>query len=72
MLVHKIVMHFSIQQLTAQRLKFQHKICFKDDNQHLRGKSTPTLAITGRLFRDGKQLRLYKNCNKFDLDEILS
>ena len=70
MLVHKIVMHFSIQQLTAQRLKFQHKICFKDDNQHLRGKSTPTLAITGRLFRDGKQLRLYKNCNKFFIQSI--
>jgi hypothetical protein len=71
MLVHKFFFNFSIQQLTAQRLKFQHKICFKTDRSHLRLKTTPTLALTNRFFRDGKALRLYKNCNKFYLENVL-
>jgi hypothetical protein len=71
MLVHKFFFNFSIQQLTAQRVKFQHKICFKTDRSHLRLKTTPTLALTNRFFRDGKALRLYKNCNKFYLENVL-
>lgn len=71
MFVHKSLFTFSIQQLTSQRVKFQHKICFKLDRQSLRLKTTPTLALTTRFFRDGKLLRLYKNCNKFFLENIL-
>jgi hypothetical protein len=64
-------MKFSIQQLVGQRLKFQHKICYKNEKEELRGKSTPTIALTSRLFRDGKNLQLYKNCNKFFILRLL-
>ena len=56
--------NFSIQQLAKQRLKFQHKICFRDTNDHLRLKSLPSNAIATRLFRDGNFLRLYKQSQK--------
>lgn len=55
---------FSVQQLGSQRVKFQQKICFRSDRQNLRLKTTPTVAVSARLFRDGNFLRLYKNCQK--------
>lgn len=63
---------FSVQQLLTQRFKFQHKICYRSDRSELRGKSTPTIALSSRLFRDGRSLSIYKNCNKFFLQTILS
>ena len=71
MLVQINTMKFSIQQLVTQRSKFQHKICYKSDRLELRGKSTPSLSLASRLFRDGKNLRLYKNCNKFFIEKLL-
>lgn len=71
MLVHILRMNFSVQQLVAQRFKFQHKICYKNSLIELRGKSTPTIALTSRLFRDGKNLQLYKKCNKFFIQKLL-
>ena len=41
------------------------------DLSDLRGKSTPTIALVSRLFRDGKSLQLYKNCNKFFIQKLL-
>lgn len=54
--------NFSVYQLAKQRLKFQHKICFREVTTHLRLKSSPTSSLTSRLFRDGNYLRLYKKC----------
>lgn len=71
MLVLKLKYFFSIQQLITQRSKFQHKICYKGDRFALRAKSTPTLSVVSRIFRDGKNLSLYKNCNKFFIKIIL-
>lgn len=64
MYAHSLKYSFSVQQLGKQRLKFQHKICFKPTLSHLRLKTTPTTAIAGRLFRDGNFLRLYKNTQR--------
>ena len=72
MLVHNYIYNFSIQQLLNQRVKFQHKICYKTNLLQLRLKSTPTQALTNRLFRDGKFLKLYKNCNNFYLKNVLT
>lgn len=72
MLVQKIFYKFSTQQLINQRVKFQHKICYKENLLNLKLKSTPTSAISSRLFRDGKNLKLYKNCNKFFIKTILN
>ena len=58
--LHKLIFKFSVQQLGNQRTKFQHKICFKSDLNHLKLKSTPASAVTSRLFRDGNFLRIYK------------
>lgn len=53
---------FSVQQLGSQRVKFQQKICFRPDRSSLKLKTTPAVAISARLFRDGNFLRLYKKC----------
>ncbi len=63
--------YFSTQQLAQQRLKFSHKICFKVDRQPLKLKSTPTISLSCRLFRDGNFLRLYKNCQYFFIKILL-
>lgn len=63
--------NFSVQQLGKQRIKFQHKICFKTGIQHLKLKTSPTTAITCRLFRDGNFLRLYKLCLKSYISILL-
>lgn len=60
MCLHKLIFTFSIQQLGKQRVSFKHKICFRPALEHLQLKTTPTSAITGRLIRDGKFLRIYK------------
>lgn len=60
MYVFCLQFNFSVYQLAKQRLKFQHKICFREVNTHLRLKSSPVLSVTSRLFRDGNFLRLYK------------
>lgn len=63
-----------MQQLRTQRVKFQHKICFREANAHLRLKSTPTIDVACRLFRDGNFLRLYKQTQKafiFDLIKLV-
>jgi hypothetical protein len=70
--VHLTKFNFSVQQLGVQREKFQHKICFKKDLNHLRLKSSPALAVTTRLFRDGNFLRLYKQLQKSFLINLLS
>ncbi len=64
MYVLKLNFSFSMQQLAKQRVKFQHKICFRPTNSHLKLKTTPSTALASRLFRDGNFLRLYKNCQK--------
>lgn len=64
MKVQQLQFTFSVQQLGKQRLKFQHKICFKPALSHLRLKTTPTVAVAARLFRDGNFLRLYKKTQK--------
>lgn len=67
-----IIKHkFSIQQLGTQRLKFKHKICFKNSLKQLALKSTPTIAITTRLLKDGKFLKLYKLCQKIFIKVML-
>jgi hypothetical protein len=71
MLVQVPHMNFSVHQLISQRSKFQHKICYKENIKELRGKTTPTLALASRLFRDGKNLQIYKNCNKFFIEKLL-
>lgn len=55
---------FSVQQLAKQRVKFQHKICFREGNEHLKLKSMPASSLATRLFRDGNFLRLYKTSQK--------
>lgn len=70
MLLHKLLFTFSVQQLGKQRLSFKHKICFKNSLDHLQLKTTPTLAVTGRLFRDGKFLRIYKLLRKSVLAKV--
>lgn len=72
MKVLKINYNFSIQQLGSQRLKFKHKICFKKDRLALQKKTTPTIALSSRLFRDGNSLRLYKVCQRFFINSMLS
>lgn len=69
--VLKIIFFFSVDQIGNQRVKFQHKICFKSDRLPLKLKTTPTLAIASRLCRDGKLLTLHKNCHKFYLNTVL-
>lgn len=72
MYVNSLRFFFSMHQLSTQRVKFQHKICFKESNSHLKLKTTPAVSIASRLFRDGNFLRLYKQCQKsfvFDLTE---
>lgn len=58
--LHTARFKFSIQQLAFQRTKFQHKICFKPSLSYLKLKTTPSIAVTSRLFRDGNFLKLYK------------
>ncbi len=60
----KLIAKFSVQQLGKQRITFSHKMCFKESLKHLTLKTTPTTAITSRLFRDGNFLRLYKKTKK--------
>lgn len=64
MYVSSIKFQFSVHQLAKQRVKFQHKICFRPENEHLRLKSMPAVSIATRLFRDGNFLRLYKQSQK--------
>lgn len=64
MYVSFIKFQFSVHQLAKQRVKFQHKICFRSDIEHLRLKSMPAVSIATRLFRDGNFLRLYKQSQK--------
>lgn len=72
MKVHSIVFKFSVQQIGSQRLKFQQKICFRQNLNHLKLKTTPSIAITSRLFRDGNFLRLYKKFQKAFFTSLLS
>jgi hypothetical protein len=65
MLVLKIIQCFSIEQLLNQRRKFQHKICYKGYDSHLKLKTTPTQALATRLMRDGQFIKLYRNCHSF-------
>ncbi len=65
MLALKQLFNFSVEQLGQQRSRFQHKLCFKQDRESLKLKSSPTIAIACRLMRDGKFLTLYRNCLKF-------
>ena len=60
MYVLKLKSNFSVQQLAKQRVAFKHKICFRESLTHLGLKTTPTIAIASRLFRDGNFLRLYR------------
>lgn len=62
---------FSLKQISTQRNKFQHKICFKSNLYHLRLKTTPAIAIATRLFRDGNFLRLYKKLHKSFLYKLM-
>ncbi len=71
MLVSQSFYNFSIEQMGNQRIKFQHKISFKNDRVPLKLKTTPTIAITARLQKDGKILKLYKNCQKFYINIVL-
>lgn len=71
MYVQSLKFFFSIQQLATQRVKFQHKICFKNSLNHLRLKTTPAITITSRLYRDGNFLRLYKKLQKAFLSILL-
>lgn len=64
MYVHKLIALFSVQQLAKQRVAFRHKICFKESLTYLGLKTTPTIAVTARLFRDGNFLRLYRQTQK--------
>lgn len=64
MYVLQIKFSFSLQQLGNQRVKFQHKMCYKPSNASLKLKTTPTISIASRLFRDGNFLRIYKTCQK--------
>ncbi len=68
----KLSYNFSMQQLAKQRVKFQHKICFRPTNIHLKLKSNPAIAIASRLFRDGNFLRLYKNSQKSFINILLN
>lgn len=61
-----------MQQLGSQRVKFQHKICFKESLSHLRLKTTPSVALASRLYRDGNFLRLYKRLQKSFQTHLLS
>ena len=63
--------NFSLKQISIQRYKFQHKICFKNNINYLRLKTTPSIAITSRLFRDGNFLRLYKKLQKSFLYKLM-
>lgn len=58
-------------QLAKQRLKFQHKICFRAGNEHLKLKSDPAISVASRMFRDGNFLRIYKKSQKAFLDILL-
>lgn len=69
--LQKLQYHFSLKQISKQRLKFQHKICFKKTLSHLRLKTTPGISIASRLYRDGNFLRLYKNLQKSFLNILL-
>lgn len=71
MKLHTITYSFSIKQISNQRLKFQHKICFRDNLQHLRLKSTPTIAVSSRLIRDGNFLRVYKKLQQAFLFKLI-
>ena len=71
MLVSQLFYNFSIDQMGNQRIKFQHKISFKNDRVPLKLKTTPTIAITARVQKDGKILKLYKNCQKFYINIVL-
>lgn len=62
--LHAIRYYFSLKQISKQRLKFQHKICFKTDLKHLRLKTTPSISVASRLYRDGSFLKMYKNLQK--------
>jgi hypothetical protein len=61
-----------MQQLSNQRLKFQHKICFKPSLSYLRLKTTPAISISSRLYRDGNFLRIYKKLQKAFLQILLT
>lgn len=71
MLVQVFQFNFSVQQLITQRYKFQHKICYRENIKYLKLKTTPAIALSSRLFRDGKSLQIYKNCNKFFIQTLL-
>jgi hypothetical protein len=58
---------FSIESLSIYKTKFRHKICYKPAYKFLLFKSSTSQAISCRLFKDGKYLKMYKNCKKFYL-----
>ena len=70
--MHKMYYNFSITQMSTQRIKFQHKICFKESLHHLRLKTTPAIAVASRLYRDGNFLRIYKQLQKSFLIKLLT
>lgn len=72
MYVRKLIASFSVQQLGKQRVSFRHKICFKESLNYLGLKTTPTIAITARLFRDGNFLRLYRQTQRAFFKYILN
>lgn len=63
---------FSTDSITNYRSKFHFKICYRPATAHLLKKMLPTTALSNRLFKDGKFLQVYKNCNKFYLQKIIS
>ncbi len=71
MKLHVIKYFFSLKQISTQRVKFQHKICFKKSLLYLRLKTTPSIAIVSRLFRDGNFLRLYKKLQQAFLYNLI-
>lgn len=62
---------FSTDTITNYRSKFHYKICYRPTTLHLLKKMLPTIALSNRLFKDGKFLRVYKNCNKFYIYTVL-
>lgn len=72
MQLHKLQYTFSVHQVGMQRVKFQNKICFRADLNHLRLKTTPTIAVVSRLYRDGNFLRLYKKLQSAYLKNFIN
>ena len=53
------------------RYNFKHKICYKKKYQFLNLKHTPSYAITNRIMKKGKVLKIYKIFKKFYYKDML-